>query len=300
MRVRKTVPLLLAAVMLCSCSSLNRDDDNAEPVLLTGVSAEMTEETAEIISPEGAVVLSPAAAEIICELGFSDKIAARGEYCDYPEELLSIPTAGSAANPDVTKILEYSPDIVITESPISKADRTDLMTGGAEVLSLTSPDSLASLREEYITIASLWSDTPEELADNALAELVRASEEAPQIDGRLMLFLSEENVATPDTLSGDLIGTFGANAAKGYKNYYMPYDKIIMTDPDVIFLSDNVDYYTFTEAYSELTAVKNGNIIIIDGSFLERPTSRLSELMDFISDNIPLLKQSDADLSEDE
>lgn len=292
MRVTKTVPLLLSAVMLCSCSSLNKDNDNAEPVLLTGVSAEMPVESSEIISPERAVVLSPAAAEIVCELGFSDRIAARGEYCDYPEEILSLPKAGSAANPDVTKLLEYSPDIVITESPISKADRTDLADNGAEVLCIAAPDSLASLREEYITIASLWSDTPETLADNALSELVRASEEAARIDGKLLLFLSEENVATPDTLAGDLIGTFGANAAKGYKNYYMPYDKIIMTDPDVIFLSDNVDYYTFTEAYSELTAVKKGNIIIIDGSLLERPTSRLAELMDFISDNIPLLRLS--------
>ena len=292
MRIIKIVPLMLSAVILCSCSSLNRDSDNAEPVLLTGVSAETTAEMPGILSPERAVVLSPAAAEIVCELGFSDKIAARGEYCDYPEQLLSIPTAGSAANPDVTKIPEYSPDIVITESPISKADRTDLADSGAEVLSMTAPDSLASLREEYITIASLWSDSPETLADNALSELVRASEEAPQIDGKLLLFLSEENVATPDTLAGDLIGTFGANAAKGYKNYYMPYDKIIMTDPDVIFLSDSVDYYAFTEEYAELTAVKRGNIIIIDGSLLERPTSRLWELMDFISDNIPLLKLS--------
>ncbi|MGN1417333.1 MAG: ABC transporter substrate-binding protein [Oscillospiraceae bacterium] len=284
----------LSAVILCSCSSLGRDDDNAEPVLLTGVSAEITEEASDI-SPERAVVLSPAAAEIICELGFSDKIAARGEYCDHPEEILSLPTAGSAANPDTAKILEHSPDIVITESPISKADRTDLIDSGAEVLCINAPDSLAALRQEYITLAALWSDSPEELADNALGELVRASEEAPYLSGRLLLFLSEENVATPDTLSGDLIGTFGANAAKGYKNYYMPYDKIIMTDPEVIFLSDSVDYYAFTEKYAELTAVKKGNIIIIDGSMPERPTSRLSELIRFISDNIPLL-----DLSEDE
>ncbi|MGN0696556.1 MAG: ABC transporter substrate-binding protein [Oscillospiraceae bacterium] len=295
MRVIKTVPLLLSAAILCSCSSLGRDNEDAEPVLLTGVSAEITEETPDMLSPQRAVVLSPAAAEIVCELGFGDKIAARGEYCDYPEEISSLPTAGSAANPDVTKILEYSPDIVITESPISKADRTDLADSGAEVLCITAPDSLAALREEYITLAALWSGSPEELADNALSELVRASEEAPQIDGRLMLFLSEEDPATPDTLSGDLVGTFGANAARGYKNYFMPYDKIIMTDPDVIFLSDRADYYDFIEKYAELSAVKKGNIIIIDGSLLERPTSRLAELIDFISDNIPLLRMSDGE-----
>lgn len=295
MRVKKLLPLLLSAVILCSCSSLGRDDDSAEPVLLTGVSAETTAETSDMLSPQRAVVLSPAAAEIVCELGFSDRIAARGEYCDYPDKLLSIPTAGSSANPDTGRILEYSPDIVITESPLSKADRTDLADGGAQVLCITSPDSLASLREEYITLAALWSDSPETLADNALTELVRASEEAPLIEGRLMLFLSEENVATPDTLAGDLVGTFGANAAKGYKNFYMPYDKIIMTDPDVIFLSDSVDYFAFTKKYAELTAVKKGNIIIFDGSLLERPTSRLSELIEFLSDNIPLLHLSDSE-----
>lgn len=293
MKIRYAIIPMLFAAIFCSCNALDKDDDKAEPVLLTGVSAESTAEIPEDTSPERAVILSPAAAEIVCELGFGDKIAARGDYCDYPEEILSLPTAGSAANPDTEKILEFSPDIVITESPISKADRTDLNDSGAEVLYISAPDSLSALREEYITLASLWSDSPETLADNALSELVRASEEAPLIDGKIMLFLSEQNAATPDTLSGDLIGTFGANAAKGYKNYHMPYDKIIMTDPDVIFLTDSVDYYSFIESYSELTAVKKGNIIIIEGSLLERPTSRLSELVEFISDNIPLLNLSD-------
>lgn len=295
MRIIKTVPLLLSAVILSSCSSLNRNDEKAEPVLLTGVSAETTAEPEYVPTHERAVVLSPAAVEIVCELGFGDRIAARGDYCDHPEEVLSLPTAGSAVNPDVEKILEYSPDIVITESPVSKADRTDLADNGAEVLCIAAPDSLAALREEYITLAALWSDSPEALADNALSELVRASEEAAYIDGRILLFLSNQNVATPDTLAGDLIGTFGENGAKGYKNYHMPHEKVIMTDPDVIVLTDRVDYYGFIEEYAELTAVKKGNIIIIDGSLLERPTSRLWELADFISDNIPML-----DLTNDE
>ncbi len=277
------VTLLSCMMLFCSCSRKN----DTEPVLLTGVSAETTTLTAdENSTPSRVVSLSPAITEIIFELGYGDRLVAVGEYCDRPDGAAVLPRAGSAANFDKEKILAFAPDLVITESPVSKTDMTDMADNGVTVMKLSAPNSLAGLKEQYAKVAAVWDEDPETAAENALKGLTDTLESVYYTDSEIMLFLSNHSPATPDTLAGDLIGTFGVNGARGYHSYNMPDEKIIMTDPDIIILSDRLDYFRFTEDFSELTAVKNNRIIIIDGEYLERPTSRLSELVKFISSNL--------------
>ena len=52
-------------------------------------------------SPKKIVCLSPSGAEILCALDSFDKIKARTDYCDYPEELKKLPSAYSVKKKDV-------------------------------------------------------------------------------------------------------------------------------------------------------------------------------------------------------
>ena len=45
-------------------------------------------------SPKKIVCLSPSGAEILCALDSFDKIKARTDYCDYPEELKKLSSVG--------------------------------------------------------------------------------------------------------------------------------------------------------------------------------------------------------------
>lgn len=277
-------------MLLCSCSKF--DGEDTEPVLVTGVSIEaetVTEDTSDS-TPQRVVSLSPAITEMIFDLGYEERLAAVGEYCNEPAAAAALPRAGTAANPDKAKILAYAPDLLITASPVSKTDITDLGDSGTRTLLLTPPASIDGLRDMYETIGSLWdSENAASAAEGIMNRVYNSSENAYKIDGKLICFLSNQNTATPDTLAGDVVSIFGENAAKGYHNYSMPKDKILMTDPDVIILSDKLDYWKFTEEFKELTAVQQSKTIIIDGEFLEKPTARLYELIDFISANLKLI-----------
>lgn len=289
--MKKILLIILSAVLLCSCTGIDGGtEETAEPALLTGVSAEELSEDETENTPQRAVSLSPALTEMIFELGHGDKLAAVGEYCTEPAAADSLPKAGTAANPEKNKILAYAPDLLITASPVSNPDMTDLKDGGVKTLIIPPPESIDGLRDIYVTLGALWdSESAETAADEIMSKVYSSAEKAYKTDKSIMLFLSNQNAATPDTIAGDIVSVFGENASKGYKNYSMPKDKILMTDPDIIILSDKLDYWKFTEEFADLTAVQESRTIIIDGNFIERPTSRISELIDFISANLKLV-----------
>ena len=112
-----------------------------------------------------------AAAEIVCALDCGDRITAVGKYCDYPQMLSELPQAGSAANPDIEKLIALSPQIVITESPIARKDITDLKDEGIQVLILSSPADYDGLYNEYRSIAAVFygNSLADEIAGKVLA-----------------------------------------------------------------------------------------------------------------------------------
>ena len=106
----RIIPALLAASMLAGCSG----DNSPAPseIIITGVTSEaenavfpvkLADGTMIDHAPESAASLSPAATEILAELGYSDRLTAVCRYCDFPEGLTSQP-AGSSENPDIDKL----------------------------------------------------------------------------------------------------------------------------------------------------------------------------------------------------
>ena len=101
---------------------------------------------------ERAVSLSPAVTEIICELGFKDKLCGVSSYCDYPEGLTAT-ALGSTENPDIDGIRALSPDVVFTLSALSERDTYELTSVGIAVIPLTAPRTLAEYAALYSDIA---------------------------------------------------------------------------------------------------------------------------------------------------
>ena len=119
----RIIPALLAASMLAGCSG----DNSPAPseIIITGVTSEaenavfpvkLADGTMIDHAPESAASLSPAATEILAELGYSDRLTAVCRYCDFPEGLTS-QTAGSSENPDIDKLTDLHPEVLFTTSP---------------------------------------------------------------------------------------------------------------------------------------------------------------------------------------
>ncbi|NMD38038.1 MAG: ABC transporter substrate-binding protein, partial [Christensenellaceae bacterium] len=60
---------------------------------------------------ERIVVLQPSDCEILFELGLGENIVGRGEYCNFPEEVLSIPAVSSGMETNIEQIVSLKPDL---------------------------------------------------------------------------------------------------------------------------------------------------------------------------------------------
>lgn len=285
---RKTILPMLLVLFLCGCNDIN---DISEPPESEAVSETDTSEPQKpdgypvevngikfSAPPEKAAVLTPAAAEMIFEMGFGENVAVCGSLCDYPEAAAKLSKAGSAAAPDTELILSFSPDIVITESPISPDDEAALRNGGAEVMTLSVPENHTELYNEYLSLAQIFAGSDAKIyADRAMSDYYHETSASADMGSFLLIMNDNFSIATGDTLAGELFSNFGENIAENYSNYYMPEADAVNADPDVIFLSEDIDRDSFASAHKNLKAVKNNNVYRIDTSLFERPTARLSE-----------------------
>lgn len=65
-------------------------------------------------SPQHIISVVPNVTEMLFALGLGEKIVAVSSYDDYPPEVVAKPRVGGLLNPNIEKIIEMHPDLVIT------------------------------------------------------------------------------------------------------------------------------------------------------------------------------------------
>lgn len=293
----------IAAVMLCGCTEVTEET----PVQITETTApaelpypvEVGAFTFEQ-APETVGVLSPAVTEIICELGYGDKIVGRSSYCDYPESVKSKNELGSAANPDVDAIIKAAPELLISMSPIAKKDITAIEAAGTRVWIITQPESVEELYTCYNDIAAVFGGKIDcgTAAEQALEPLGNALSEAENSLGSFVYIMSTDlAVASDMTFAGNFFSRFGENLAGENEKISLTTEKLLELDPDWIILPDYISKYELSEETAELSAVKNGKIIYLSEEIMarvERPTSRLETAVYDILEQIDAVENGEA------
>lgn len=244
-------------------------------------------------SPMTVGSLSPAVTEIIYELGFGDRLVCRSTYCDYPEEVSSLEAAGSGANPDFDRIIELHPSLLITQSPMANKDILKLSDAGITVMFLPVPDSIEGLYDMYRSLALIFegSINGEGLAEEKLKELKAAFDSAKGSCDSLIYIMNITDdgfsAATGESFAGDFASCFGKNAAASFSGFAMTAEELCEADPQVIFLAHPLKSSDFDEETAQqLSAFENGFVYVIDGSLIERPTSRLAGITLSIAEKI--------------
>lgn len=290
----------VAAALLCGCTEI--DEDAPAPVMATVVSEKPYPVTAGSLvfeeAPQTVGSLSPAVTEIICELGFEDRLTGRSEYCIYPESASEAAVLGSAANPDVDAIIESAPDLLISLSPIAKKDITAIEAAGTRVWIIAPPQSTGDLYRCYEEIAAVFGGklNCSAAAEDALEPLKKSLYDARDSMESFVYIMSPELAAASDsTFAGNFFSCFGKNAAgkrdekNGEEDISMTAEELLALDPQWLILPDSVSVYELPEETSGLSAIKNNRIIVLNDDVLERierPTSRLDTAVYAILDQI--------------
>ena len=124
MKKLKVLALVLAAVMtagmLAACGGSGGGSPAPETEASEDTSISFTDMAGHDVTldavPERVVALSAADCEILFAVGAGDTLVGRGEYCDYPAEVLDLPSVQSGYETNIEQIIELDPQVVIMSS----------------------------------------------------------------------------------------------------------------------------------------------------------------------------------------
>ncbi len=282
---------LIAAVMLAGCGG--ETSSTPSEIIVTGGNTSEAEQGifpvklpdgTEIKSePERIASLSPAATEILAELGYSDRLCAVSRYCDYPDGLPEV-TAGSSENPDIDKLTELSPDVVFTMSALAEREIYTLDSAGITVVTLSAPKTLEDFGKLYGTAAEVFSGSAagDSAAEKAVSELKNSASGVEL--GTFIYVTPKLTAAGSDTFESAVLSLCGRNlcAGAGYAELSEETEA-----PQYIIAADSL-----TEADISGNAVYSGmissgaEVLFVPAGRFERPSARLSEVFSALSEQL--------------
>lgn len=238
--------------------------------------------------PSKVISLGPNITETIFALGKGETIIGRTEFCDFPKEVEKIDTIGTLQTPNIEKIVELKPDLVIasthaTKEYLNKLDKLDIKSvafygnedfeGAYDVIS-----NIA-----YVLNANKQANT---IVDNMRKKIDSVKEKVKDKGTPSVYYLIDFGKGgdfTPgkDTFLHKLIKLAGAkNAGEDSVNWKYSLEKLIEKNPDIIVCPkyyDTKKRLQETEGYKDLEAIKNDKLFEIDNNMLDRQGPRLAD-----------------------
>ena len=247
---------------------------------------------------ERIVSLAPSTTQFLIELGLSDKIVGiDSNSIDYLEDLdPTIPTF-DMMNPDNEAIAALEPDIVFTsgmsyiggESPFQP-----LVDAGICVADIPSSASIEDIKLDLLFIG-LCVNEPEvadgyvESMELMLEEIEACAAEVPERKTVLfMMSIPDADYPTiysfgSGTYMSDMLDYIGADNACGDMEGWVAIseEEAVAMNPDVIltnvnWVEDPAGTIMALEGWSNVTAVKNGEVYYVDANLCSRPNEHIA------------------------
>ncbi len=280
--------------LLTGCDREEQESSTPSEIVVSGGDISMPERTPFPVNccgvrlekaVERAVSLSPAATEIICELGFKNTLVGVSSYCDYPEGL-SLEKVGSTENPDLDKIIALEPDAVFTLSALSERETYALSQEGIAVLTATVPTNIEEYSTLYTDISSAFygrefTDSQKDVTKavqigrDARSSLEKA---AKSVEPYTFLYVTEKlMVAGMDGFESAVLGLGGENMCT--QSGYVPPEELECATPTFIIADNSLYEYEITDnQYLNGYLSDGAELRLVDSRCFERPTSRTAEV----------------------
>ena len=214
--------------------------------------------------PERIVAYDAAAVEALFEIGEGQRVVGTHSFVFFPPEVANIPKVGDAFNADIEAIVALQPDLVFIFFPTFVEQ---LENAGLKVL------YVQSLNDDFIRTVNtfeMWgriTGATSEAEALGLDFIYRSRavgdtlEDQP--DGPRVLWDTFQLFAPgPDTLVGNVLDLLDLQSISddisGYQQ--LSAEVVVARDPEIIYTFDP-SFFTGNPAYSDVSAVKNGQIL---------------------------------------
>lgn len=238
--------------------------------------------------PSKVVSIAPSITEIIFALEKQSVLIGRTDYCDYPAEVKDIESIGSLMEPNIEKITELKPDVVIASSHFKKEVMEKLESLDIKVLVLNEAQNFEGTYKTIKKVGEVLNaqDKANEIVtgmQNKIDSIKIAVKDAENPSVYYVVGFGEygDYTATGDTFQNQLIEMAGAtNAAADSTGWKYSLEKLVEKDPNILICSKYKNAKKGIEAangYKDLTAVKEGKLFEIDNNMLDRQGPRLAD-----------------------
>lgn len=283
---RRLVSLVLA-LMLCCISCAFAEGTAVNITDMTGREITFTEPVTRIVA------LSPSDCEIIYALGAAETLVGRGEYCDYPAEVLDIPVVKSGAETNIEQVLALNPQVVVMTQMDQSVEQVEALENAGVKVVVSDADDIEGVYYAITIIGAMLGKDAEAEAlitdmKTSFDEIIAASENT----GKTVYFEVsplEWGLWTAGT------GTFMHEIAEmcGLTNIFADVDGWAEISEEQV-LTRNPDYIvTITMYFGEgptpveeimgrvgwesINAVANGDVYNADSNEISRPGPRLKD-----------------------
>lgn len=238
--------------------------------------------------PERIISIAPNITETIAALNATDRLVGRTEYCDYPESIKSVDSIGTLQEPNIEKIVELKPDIVIASTHFKKEVVEKLEQMNVKVAVLYGAETFDGVYETIGNVAKLIGEeeTGAKIVSDMKKKVSDVTEKVKNADKPKTYYVvgfgqTGDYTAGKGTFIGELIGMAGGtNAADDVEGWKYSLEKIVENDPDIMICSkffDSKKGIEATNGYKDLRAVKEGKLFEIDNNILDRQGPRLAD-----------------------
>ncbi len=301
--------LSLSFLLISVCCACAQETITVETVTFTD---DLHREVTVPMPLTSVVTLAPSLTETLAYLGAEDLITAVDINSDFPESLSELPRiTGWDMSINYEELVALGPDLILASEMTSLEAISSMEDLGLNVFCIKNPADFPELFESILMIGELIGKTPEAeeltaaLSDRA-AEIEAAAAEAE--DKPLVFYeIDATDPAKPWTAGK---GTFiskliqmagGVNLGDELDGEWIQIslEALLNADPQIILLGDSM-YGSTAEAasqrtgWSEISAVKSGELFEFDDNLVTRPGPRLVEGFELIAQMIhPELFNSD-------
>ena len=245
--------------------------------------------------PERIVSCAPNMTEIVFYLGAGDRLVGRTDWCTYPPEAKQIESIGGLQDPNIEKIIQLNPDLVLASSHFQKETL-------ALLESVQIPVFVGVVHRSYEEVFDLIRTVGHILGKEALAEQkvkeledrieaiqrkVGAVSYKPKVYYMISFGDEGDYTAGSDTHISQLIRWAGGqNVGDSIEGWRFSVEGLVQADPDIILVgkgSGAVERLKRLSPYRELRAVKTGRVYEVDNDRIDRMGPRNVEGLEEIA-----------------
>ncbi len=240
------------------------------------------------------VALTPSDCEIIYAIGAGDTIVGRGEYCDYPEEVLSVPAVQSGVNTNLEQIIELEPQVLLMSTMAQSEEQVEALEAAGIKVVVSDAMDIEGVYTAISMIGDLMAKEEEAAAvissmENTFTEVSAMAEDL----GDKTVYFEVSPLEYGLWTAGS--GTFMDEVANmiGLKNCFadiegwgeISEEQVLERNPDYIVTiamyfgegPEPIDEILGRKGWNDLKAIKADAILNLQNDELSRPGPRLAD-----------------------